>query len=138
MADAIGQSVLSLLAGNFMGSLADRVVSMMDQRLRTIEALRLGTGEGSLVEGVLSLTLHVGILSVGVNYASRAMPWMIQDPAAFLMFQLGVWSNSTHLITHLRAINSAILNDESYKAESQVKEKPIDVKPEVATRDESA
>lgn len=128
MESGIIENGLSLIIGNFVGTISDRVVTVIDSRIKLIEALKMDptTGTGSLMDSVLGIFLHVGMLGIGTQFATSALPWITQDPSSFSLFMIGIIATSPHLTNHLRSLNSIVLSDSIYASEQKAQERVIE------------
>ena len=107
----IFEGVVCSIVGNLVGDISNRVVRMVDQRLRTIESLKLDGSNASMMENVLAIFLHVAALSVSTEFVARALPWLTESTPAFSMFCLGLLSSTPDLQEHLVALNRLILRE---------------------------
>ena len=128
MDTGIMENALSLLVGNFVGTISDRVITIVDSRIKLIEALKMDptTGTGSLLDSVLGVFLHVGMLGIGTQFATSALPWITQDASSYTLFMLGVMATSPHLTNHLRVINTIVLSDSVYASERKAQERVLE------------
>eukprot|EP00727_Mastigamoeba_balamuthi_P000693 m51a1_g10620 hypothetical protein (692) ;mRNA; f:59447-62102 len=97
-----------------------KVATVIDERLRISDSLK----NIPLLDDVLSLLLHVGILSVGTHFCSNAMPWLVQDPSSFCLFMMGLYSTSPHLRVHLGRINETIIPTKATQPEKKAQPEP--------------
>jgi hypothetical protein len=112
---------LALLAGNFIGAIVDRIVTIIDSRVKLMEALSLGSETNSLLDNVLGIFLHMGLITLGTKFAVGAMPWITEDMGANILFAWGLQSASPHLELHLKSLNSFLFDENVYKTEGQRK-----------------
>lgn len=114
---------LAALIADFMGELSDRVVSIVETRLRLEESVKVGAKNTSLLDALLGTFLHVGFLSLGTNFAVEALPWLAEDPGAYMVFVLVLSSRIPQLKRHLSILSDMVFDNEAYKSEAHLKEK---------------
>jgi hypothetical protein len=105
------QGAFALLAGNFVGTIADRVVTLIDKRVSMLDSLRTGSPSGSLLDSLLGVFMHMGVLSLGTEFSRNSLSFLETSPSSFMLFTLGIYCTSGHLISHLHTLN-ALLFDE--------------------------
>lgn len=104
---------IALVSGNFLGAITDRVAASVSEHLAGKFV------KSSLIDSLAGIFLHVGLISVGTNVITSALPYISEDPSAFSMYLLGLWSSSPQLKRNLRVLNILVLNDAIYaKAEN--------------------
>lgn len=111
MDSPLAQGSLALMAGNFIGTLADKVATLVDKRVRMLEALRAGERTGSLLDSLLGIFLHMGVLSLGTEFTISALPFIYGDAPSFVLFNIGLFATSQHLIEHLGTLNSLLFEE---------------------------
>ena len=119
-------SSVALFVGHSIGTVSDRVVAVIDERLKMNERLSMDSTTGSLLDSVLGIFLHVGLISVGTKLATNALPNMISDPSAFALFMMGIVMTSQHLAGHLKVINTILLDEKIYSKATNSQEKVIE------------
>lgn len=142
MDTGIVENGLALIIGNFVGTISDRVITVVDTRIKLVEALKIDptTGSGSLLDSLLGVFLHVGMLGIGTQFATSALPWITQDASSFTLFMLGVLSTSPHLVNHLKVINTVVLDEALYSSAQRKQEGVIEngPKPQEVVADPAA
>jgi hypothetical protein len=119
MNSSLLEGTIAVIAGNFVGAISDRVVTIIDARVRMLESLQLGERTGSLLDSILGVFLHMGLITLGTGIIVESMPWMVQNPSAFTLFGMAVASTSPHLDNHLKILNSILFDEALYTAEAQ-------------------
>jgi hypothetical protein len=117
MDNPLTEATLSLIAGSLVGGISDRVVTIIDARVRMIESLSLGERTGSLLDSILGIFLHMGLIALGTKFVVDALPWVIEDPASNLLFSMGIAATSPHFEGHLKLINSILFDEGVYQKE---------------------
>lgn len=110
---------VSIVSGDLLGALVDRIIVMVGKRARIIDKLNLGDEATSLLDSCSSLFFQVGLIGIGTELISGGLPWMTENPAAFSLYLLGLWSTSSHLKRNLRVINSILLKEGDYQEQSR-------------------
>ncbi len=98
-------STLSLVAGNLLGGAANRLVTIMAQRFDLTSGIGFDARNKSLIDNVLQLVLHVGIIGVGAQIVTNGMPWLTEDTSSFSLWILGLLMTSGKLEKNLVAVN---------------------------------
>lgn len=104
-------AAIALVLGDLVGSLTDRVGQVIDERLQSVTTLLPSGASGSLLDATLGVLLHVGLLGLGTKLAVGALPYITTDAASFVLYGIGISGSSGHLISHLKTINSILLDD---------------------------
>lgn len=117
MDNPLTEATLALISGSLVGGISDRVVTIIDSRVRMIESLSLGERTGSLLDSILGVFLHMGLIALGTKFVVDAMPWVVEDPASYIMFAMGISATSPHFDSHLRLINTILFDENTYKSE---------------------
>jgi hypothetical protein len=123
------QGAMAILAGNFIGTISDRIVTIIDARLRLVESLNLGSSTTSLLDSILGVFLHMGFITLGTRFASEAMPWLTEEPGALMVFSFGLQATSSHLFSHIQILNQLLFDDKLYSKEVAIANKKIEVGP---------
>lgn len=115
---------LAMITGDIVGSLVDHMANMIDQRVRSISALHLddGTVGASLLDTSLALFIHSGMLIISTEFSTAALPWITQDSSALVLFFLGLWATSPHLVSHLKDLNKLLLEDSFSNVSAKIQE----------------
>ena len=100
---------LAMITGDVLGSLVDHVGTMIDARVRT--ALGQVTTSSSLMDTTLALGIHSWLTILTTEFAASALPWLTEEPSSFVLFLMGVWATSPHLVQHLQEFNKVLLED---------------------------
>ena len=125
---------VAVVSGDLVGTVVDRVVSLIGDRTRFIETLRLGQSAATLLDSTIGILLQVGLLSAGTHLVTGALPWILEEPAAFSLYMVGLWSTSGHLKRNLKVLNSTVLvggyeeREASHKAKRTTTALPEDAK----------
>jgi len=112
IADNFGHSVIAVLVGDIVGTVADRISFSLDQRIKELDIVKSQRASSTFLDTGLSIVLHTGILAMGVGFAAKAMDWITMEPASFLLFQLAIFASSNHLRENLGELTKAILDTE--------------------------
>lgn len=123
-------SALALFAGNFVGAISDRVITVVDARVRMIEALELGEKTGSLLDTMLGIFLHTGLIALGTDLVVKALPWLVNDAAAFTIFGIAMASATPHFHNHLMILNTVLFDEAIYSSETKRQKAFIESGPE--------
>lgn len=117
MDNPLVQGSFALITGNFVGAISDRIVTIIDARVRMIESLKLGDKTGSLLDSVLGVFLHLGLISLGTKLVVGALPWVTEEAGSFILYNLGVFTTSQHLTNHLKILNQIVFDEALYSTE---------------------
>jgi hypothetical protein len=112
MNNPIFEGAIAAVVGNFVGDISNRLTKLVDDRLKMVDSLKLEGANASLLENVVGIFLHVGVLSVSTEFVSRALPWLTQSTAGYTLYLMGLFATSGPLQEHLVALNRFILNEE--------------------------
>jgi hypothetical protein len=104
----VASSMFSLVVGDVVGVLSDRVTSAVLSRVNVVEKLNLKTETSSLLNDVLALAFQTGLITLSVEMVTSAMPWISREPASFTLFILAMWATSHGLKNSLRKITDAL------------------------------
>ena len=99
---------ISLIAGNILGSSANKITELLGQRLNITATLSLSPTAKSLLDTSLSILLHAGLVGLGTHFVSKSFPWLTEDPAAFSLFILGLLMSSGNLSSSLNEFNRVL------------------------------
>ena len=100
----------AVLTGDLMGTLVNKLMVTVDDRLKGVPLLNQLGETSSLLESLLGIFLHVGVISLGCELLSRATPWMFEDPAGYSLFLLTLYATSPHLTDHIKTVNDVLLS----------------------------
>lgn len=100
---------ISLITGNFLGAVGDRVVHTLNMRRQMIEKKAIHN-DISLLDTFVDIFFHVGILSFSTHMVSKALPYITEDPASFTLFLMGILSTSPNLSKNLKKANDILFN----------------------------
>lgn len=106
---------LSLITGNFLGATGDRIIHTLNTRRQMVE--KIAIGDASLIDLILDIFFHVGVISFTTHMVSKGLPFITEDPAAFTLFMLGVLTTSENLAANLKRLNNILLNNKEGGAE---------------------
>jgi hypothetical protein len=73
------------------------------------------------LDSILGVFLQLGFISVGTTLVVKALPWMIDDPAAFTLFGYGLYNSMPHLRAHLTNLNQILFDSVLYEKETKRK-----------------
>jgi transcriptional regulator GlxA family with amidase domain len=104
----VATSVVSLFAGNLVGSATNKVMEIIEDRMDVTSRLGLSLPSKTLLDNALHLVLHVGVLGLGTELVTNAMPWLTEDTASFSMWLIGLVSTSGRLKRNLFALNASL------------------------------
>jgi hypothetical protein len=124
LANPLINATLAAIVADFIGELSDRIVSLIETRVRLVESVKVGAKNTSLMDALLGTFLHVGFLSLGTNFAVEALPWLTQDAGAYMVFALVLGFRIPQLGRHLRILSDMVFDNEAYKSEASLKEDP--------------
>ena len=125
------QGTFSLMVGNFVGAISDRVTAMINERLKSGGPIELGPKSQSLTDSVLGLFLQAGFIAITTDLIQSALPWITEDVSSLTLYTLGVASTTTYMKRNLRILNSFILNESIYSKMNTDQKVVLDRKIEV-------
>lgn len=101
----------ALVTGDAVGILVDKLMKFVDSRMQLRDVITpLGLADnGEVITNLFGLFVHVGLISIGCELMSRAVPWMFSEPAGYTLFILSLWSASPGLREHIDGFNQFIL-----------------------------
>lgn len=109
----------AVIAGNVMGTLIDKSMEVFDERFKMTNVLSsIGPEKASLLDSILGVFIHVGIIGIGCELLARATPWIFEDPAGFSLFMMTLWATSPHLEKHVKQVNTILFTT---KTETETK-----------------
>lgn len=114
---------VSLISGDLLGAIVDRIIVAIGKRARIIDKLNLGSESTSLLDALAGLVFQVGFLSVGTGLLANGLPFIQTDVSALTLYILGLWSSSTTLKDNLRILNSILLMEGDYKKITETKDR---------------
>lgn len=103
--DTVINCVMALVAGNLVGSSANRVVELMDERLDLTSKIGLSAPTKSILDHILHLFLEISLVNMGGEFVVNAMPFLAEGTGPFSMWILGLLMNSESLKHHLMELN---------------------------------
>ena len=103
MENPVVSGSLSLLAGNLLGWSIDNLMSALTIRANLTAQLPLNASTKRVLDNGISVLLHVGLLGLGSQLVTNAMPWITEDPAALTLWIVGL---SMHLTTLKESVSS--------------------------------
>jgi hypothetical protein len=109
----VASSMFSLVMGDVVGVVTDRVSSALLSRVDIVEKLKLGSSTSSLLNDVLALALQTGMITLSVEMVTSAMPWITREPASFTLFILAMWATSPGIKSSLRRITDALFTHQA-------------------------
>lgn len=105
---------VALLAGNFVGSITDRIADLINTRMYMIRHARLGEIPTSLIEAGISLVFQTGMMASGTNIVITGLPWITEDPGSLALYILGLLTTTNVLKKRLNEINHFVLVGSDY------------------------
>ena len=100
---------VAMMAGDVMGIAIDTLMQKFDGVVRSMDLdKKMSAKTYSLLDSVLGVFLHVGVIGLGTELLSRAVPWIFEEPAGLTLFILGLYNTSPHLTLHLNSVNEQI------------------------------
>jgi hypothetical protein len=127
------EGAFALALGDMVGAVSDRLSSLIDSRLRLIP----GMDGKSVLDSLLSVFLHMGLISFGTALATSALPFVTESGPAFLLYTLGVSASSRNFYQHLRNLNQLLFDERIYSEESDRVDKAVE-NPPVSPVDDAA
>ena len=100
--------VLSLLAGNLLGSSVDGLIKVLNDRANLTAALPINASAKRILDNSISILFQVSALSLGTYFVSNAFPWLTSEPAAFTLWVIGITMSSDTLRDSVRALNDSL------------------------------
>jgi hypothetical protein len=97
--------IIGILAGDLLGSAVNRFSKVL------LEHINLGGVFGhqgpsiNIIDRAVGATFQVGLLSVGAELITSAIPWIASEPSAYSMFMLGLLMTNENLRTNMDFIN---------------------------------
>jgi len=100
---------LSLVSGNLLGSSVDTLMGMLKERSSDLTAgLSLNESSKRILDDLISIVLHVGLIGLGTHFVSNAFPWLSEEPSAFTLWIVGMTMSSNNLRKNLRDFNRSL------------------------------
>jgi len=105
--NAFVTGLVGFLSGDLLGSAVNRFSKVL------LERINLGTAFGTLgpstgiIEKMIGTAFHVGLLSVGAELLTNALPWLTTEPSAYSMFILGLVMTNESLRANINFLNRA-------------------------------
>lgn len=107
--NSVFSGTTSLLAGNFVGAISNRLSQLIDSRVTMVRHKDIGVIPLSLVEKSVSLIFQTGLLTTGSNIVTKGLPWITEDAGSLVLYILGIAMTSTMLPKTLQQINHFVL-----------------------------
>ena len=99
---------LSLFAGNLLGWSIDNLMSALTIRANLTAQLPLNSSTKRVLDNGISILLHVGLLGLGAQLVTNALPWLTDDTAAFTLWVVGLSMHMTNLKDNVISLNEVL------------------------------
>lgn len=107
----IPASILSFLAGHFLGTATDRLIKIAKMRADITSKLGVSGSAKSSIDSIIHLALGVSVISLGTDFITNAMPWMTEATSSYALFLFGLFQNCNELNESARNIWDFIVMD---------------------------
>jgi hypothetical protein len=89
------------VAGNLLGSSIDTLMGILRERANLTSGLPINESTKRILDDVIGIIFHVGLLGFGTHFVSNAFPWMSEQPSSFTLWIMGITMTSNNLKRNL-------------------------------------
>lgn len=99
--------IVGLLTGDLLGSAINRFSKVLLEHINLGSVLGHQGPSTGILDKAVGAAFHIGLLSVGSELITNAIPWIATEPAAYSMFMLGLLMTNESLRSNMDFINKA-------------------------------